>query len=454
MNKEQGLSIISAEIKNFKNISARHIDFAGKSMIIAGKNEAGKSSIIQAIMSPLDSKYVPPKPIKEGETSAEIELKIEGELNGQYVEYTLAAYFSQENQKGRIVLYDESGAKMAGGKAIIESLVGNIGFDIMDFIKKGKTDSGKPSQAGIREQIEILTQLMPMEGVTKLHNLDVEYTTKYNERTSVNKEVDFLKTKLKHDFSQEELEIYEVDKSKELTAKKDSLTQISESVEKWNNAKRAQEKNKEELEYIPTKIADYKEQIKALDVKIKESEESLKLEQERKVKIDNFFTKYPEKPSVQSLSDEIETLAEHQENRKKVLELYDIQKKSIAEQAKSEQLSDRLKAIKKEKEEVFASYPLPVKGLTFDEEGITYDGLPLHDEQINTAKLIEIGLKIGMAMNPNLRVMIIKDGSLLDKETLNKIINIADKKGYYLLIEVVDSEQEELDLRFVESEVK
>jgi hypothetical protein len=59
-----------------------------------------------------------------------------------------------------------------------------------------------------------------------------------------------------------------------------------------------------------------------------------------------------------------------------------------------------------------------------------------------------------MAMNPNLRVMIIKDGSLLDKETLNKIINIADKRGYYLLIEVVDSEQEDLELRFVESEVK
>ena len=245
-----------------------------------------------------------------------------------------------------------------------------------------------------------------------------------------------------------------MDKSEELTAKKASLTQISESVEKWNNAKRAQEKNKEDLEYIPTKIADYKEQIKILEAKIKESEESLKLEQERKVKIDNFFTKYAEKPSVQSLSDEIESLTEHQENRKKVLELYDIQKKSIAEQGKSEQLSDRLKTIKKEKEEVFASYPLPVKGLTFDEEGITYDGLPLHDEQINTAKLIEIGLKIGMAMNPNLRVMIIKDGSLLDKETLNKIINIADKRGYYLLIEVVDSEQEELDLRFVESEVK
>jgi len=454
MNKEQGLSIISAEIKNFKNISARHIDFAGKSMIIAGKNEAGKSSIIQAIMSPLDSKYIPPKPIKSGESNAEIELEIEGNLNGQFVKYTLACYFSQENQKGRIVLFDESGAKMQGGKAIIESLVGNIGFDIMAFIKKGKTDSGKPSQAGIREQIEILTQLMPIEGVTKLHELDVEYKEKYDKRTNINKEVDFLKTKLKHDFSQEELDLYEVDRSEELAAKKDSLTKISESVEKWNDANRKREDNKEKLESIPAKIDNLEEKIKAIRIEIEELNESLKFEKERKVKIDNFFAKYPEKPSVQSLSEEIEEITNHQENRKKVLELYDIQKKSIAEQEKSETITERLKAIKKEKEEVFASYPLPVKGLTFDEEGISYDGLPLHDEQINTAKLIEIGLKIGMAMNPNLRVMIIKDGSLLDKETLNKIINIADKRGYYLLIEVVDSEQEDLELRFVESEVK
>jgi chromosome segregation ATPase len=324
----------------------------------------------------------------------------------------------------------------------------------MAFIKKGKTDSGKPSQAGIREQIEILTQLMPMEGVTKLHELDMEYNEKYAERTSVNKEIDFLKAKLKHDFSQEELDVYETDRSEELAAKKASLTQISDSVEKWNDASRKREDNKQKLEEIPNVIENCKEQIKALELMIKGAEESLKFEQERKVKIDNFFTKYPTKPSVESLSEEINEISNHQENRKKVLELYDIQKKSIAEQEKSETITERLKVIKKEKEEVFASYPLPVKGLTFDEEGISYDGLPLHDEQINTAKLIEIGLKIGMAMNPNLRVMIIKDGSLLDKETLNKIINIADKRGYYLLIEVVDSEQEDLELRFVESEVK
>jgi len=55
-----------------------------------------------------------------------------------------------------------------------------------------------------------------------------------------------------------------------------------------------------------------------------------------------------------------------------------------------------------------------------------------------------------MAMNPNLRLMVIKDGSLLDKKTLEYILKICESKGYQLLIEMVDRDGGDLSIEFVE----
>jgi len=74
MNTENGLKIISAEITNFKNITHREINFEGRSAIIIGPNEAGKSSLIQAICSGVDSKMMPAEPLKKGEDRGSVEI--------------------------------------------------------------------------------------------------------------------------------------------------------------------------------------------------------------------------------------------------------------------------------------------------------------------------------------------------------------------------------------------
>jgi len=41
-------------------------------------------------------------------------------------------------------------------------------------------------------------------------------------------------------------------------------------------------------------------------------------------------------------------------------------------------------------------------------------------------------------MNPNLKCIFIKDGSLFDKETFGKVLKFIEMKGYQLFIEMVD----------------
>lgn len=453
MNLEkQGLRIISAEIKNFKKIAYKQIDFNGRSVIIAGKNKAGKSSLIQALQSPMDSKYIPLEPIKTGEDRAEIEIEIGGTIDGEVVRYKIATYFSPEDKKGRVVLFDQDGSKIEGGKKIIESIVGNIGFDIFDFIEKGRTSTGRVSEAGVREQIEILSSLMPMEGREKLHKLDREKDTVYKERTAVNNEITNLKEVTKLTLSPDEVDKY----SKPIEEKviEEKLSKISENVEKWN------ERKKKHNEFLTSK-AEIPGEIESLEIKIKEIQEQIQFKKDQLEyinselpKYESFFTKHPEKPSVESIAQELKDAREHN----KIYEsIEDIKKKKEVLKSKeidSESKTQRLKDIQEEKKNVFTEYPLPVEGLEFDETNITFGGLPLNSEQISTSELITIGAKIGMAMNPTLRLMIIRDGSLLDEDSLKYCLKICEEKDYQLFIEVVDSEHSEVEVKFTESEVE
>jgi hypothetical protein len=54
--------------------------------------------------------------------------------------------------------------------------------------------------------------------------------------------------------------------------------------------------------------------------------------------------------------------------------------------------------------------------ISFDDDGILYNGLPL--AQCSDGEKLMVSMGISMALNPTLRVLRIKDGSLLDKTNL------------------------------------
>ena len=85
---------------------------------------------------------------------------------------------------------------------------------------------------------------------------------------------------------------------------------------------------------------------------------------------------------------------------------------------------------------------MPINNLSFSEDGVLFDGLPFTEEQLSHAKLIEIGIQIQMSLNPALRIMRVKDGSLLDSETMKSIKNLAKENDYQLFIEKVNDNNE------------
>jgi DNA repair exonuclease SbcCD ATPase subunit len=437
----EGLRLIKAEITNFKNISHKEVRFEGKSALVIGKNGAGKSSLIQAIMSPVNSKVIPDKPIKEGEERASVELQIGGNLRGEDVKYNVSMYFSPENQRGRVVVTNPEGDNITKSKSSITDLMGDISFDIMDFINLGYTRDGKPSKPGIREQIEILKKLMPKEAIETLFKLDRDKKELYDTRTEKNREMEYYRSMLEgNQLSQEEIELY----SKPLDA-----APVQEKLRNLSNVVANHSEVTSKLNGFIRDEESLKNEIQELVERLQKKKDQLIVTQDNIIKGKEWLDKNP-KPDMSALTQELEKINAHNDKHKIVAELDGKKEKYELLRQETDKQTVTLKNIEEEKKKIFSSNALPVKGLEFDEEQVLFNGLPLSDKQIPTSTLIGIGCKIGMAMNPNLRLMVIRDGSLLDKKTLKYILDICEKQGYQILVEMVDQDGGDLSVEFVE----
>jgi hypothetical protein len=79
---------------------------------------------------------------------------------------------------------------------------------------------------------------------------------------------------------------------------------------------------------------------------------------------------------------------------------------------------------------------LPIEGLGVDEEGVTFKDIPFN--QLSDAEKLKVSVAIAMAKNPTLRVIHIKNGSLLDKKSMAVIESLAKDNDYQIWIERVE----------------
>jgi DNA repair exonuclease SbcCD ATPase subunit len=442
----EGLKLIRAEVKNFKSITHKVVEFNGRSAIILGKNGAGKSSLIQAITSPVNAKMIPSKPIKKGEEAASVELLLQGSVHGEEQTYNVEMHFTPRDKKGRITVTDEDGSKISDTKSMVNSIVGNIGFDILEFIDLGLTKDGKVSKPGVKEQIDILKKFLPEESRQSLIDLDHEKTQVYENRADINKDIKSNKAKMK-DAEMDPADIEKYSEKKDDAQIKEQMGQIGEAVSNYDRVKSGVESKEFAKGTLESTIS-------ALEKELKLKKEELSTI-EGEIDKGNKWLEKRERPSMEALSAELEEIDAHNKKVDEVEALKGFDKNVRELTVQAESLTTRYNAIDGEKAEIFKATPLPVKGLEFSEDEILYNGLPFNENQHPSSTIIGIGIKIAMAMNPNLKLLIIKDGSLIDKKVLNFILKLVEKKGYQVFIETVDTEGEkDLEVNFIEEEIK
>ena len=98
-------------------------------------------------------------------------------------------------------------------------------------------------------------------------------------------------------------------------------------------------------------------------------------------------------------------------------------------------LTAQLSAIADEKAAKMASVKFPIDGLSFGDDGVLFHGIPY--EQASQAEQLKIAVMMGFARNPELKVMYIRNGSLLDDESLAEIAHMAEQYNGQIWVECV-----------------
>jgi hypothetical protein len=95
-------------------------------------------------------------------------------------------------------------------------------------------------------------------------------------------------------------------------------------------------------------------------------------------------------------------------------------------------------ALDKKKSDALKNAKFPIQHLSFNDEGVLYKDIPF--AQCSSAERLQVSLAIAMAMNPKIKVIRIKDGSLLDAEHMKLIEKMAHEKDFQIWIEVTSND--------------
>ena len=94
-----------------------------------------------------------------------------------------------------------------------------------------------------------------------------------------------------------------------------------------------------------------------------------------------------------------------------------------------------MEAREEHKRAAIAAAKFPVEGLSLGEEEVLIDGLPF--DQAHTSKKIRTSMAIAMAANPEVRVIRIVNGSMLDSKSMKIVAEMAGAGDYQVWIERV-----------------
>ena len=107
--------------------------------------------------------------------------------------------------------------------------------------------------------------------------------------------------------------------------------------------------------------------------------------------------------------------------------------------AKQTEVNQKIDAVQQTIKDTIKKANLPVDNAEFDTElWLLVDGVPFN--QKSSAEQLKIATELATFANPELKVVYIKDWSLLDAKSKEYLTKLAEEKDYQILMEVVGTD--------------
>jgi len=402
------MKIVNLIISNILKIRAIHIQPTSPVIEIKGENAAGKSSILDAILIAFKGKKSAPiEPVKRGAKKGTIRLELDGELAAGIPPFTITSKVT--NDKIETIIEPAELLKGETPRSFLDKLLGHISFDPLEFMNQ---DSAKQR-----------TTLAELVGID-LTAYDQKEKAVYDERTIKGRELKTVQAKVKDLTCYPEIQATEEVKFAELS------TKLSEAM--TNN--QAIERRRLDNERVLERGKKVKAEIEQLQSRILELQDGLanlrKAYQEEKAKLSLL-----EPIDIDDINIEIQSI--EQTNVKiRANRLFNTEQAALeAIQATYDKLDTKITGIRESRQKAIQASKIPVFGLTFSDDRLDYNNIPL--SQCSDGEKLMVSTGISMALNPILRVMRIKDGSLLGPKNMAILKETVKEEGFQLWIEMV-----------------
>lgn len=416
------MKIIQFTAENVKKLRAVEITPAGNLVQITGRNGSGKSSVLDSIHWALaGTREMQAQPIRQGETSAVIKL----ELGNEAVELLVTRKITEKGSTLSVESMD--GARFPAPQAMIDKILGALAFDPLAFVRL------KP-----KEQFDALRELVNVD--IDFEKFDGMQRGDFERRAALNK--DAKNTRAQLDTMPAP--------AGEVPAKIDTEALVDQIAEAGNhNADiERQEFNRKTLqgraETLATFAASRRVEAQSLRQKAADLDATADQEDRDSFKILSELAALAPVPAPVDSAALRKQLAEADaSNRKTEAEQARHDRRAVLAkqldhlEAEAEKLMLRMESRERQKNEAIAAAEMPVPGIGFGEAAVLLNGLPF--EQASSAEQLRASAAIAMAANPKLRVLRIKDGSLLDENGLKLLEELAAKNDYQIWIERVDA---------------
>jgi hypothetical protein len=325
----------------------------------------------------------------------------------------------------RLAVTAKDGAKYSSPQALLDSLVAGLSFDPLAFSRM------KPG-----EQRELLSKLVGLDTSA----IDAERARAYEQRTIENREVKRLDAELAGAPQHEGAPDAEVS----VAALAEELRAAEEHQRKVAEADRAVEKLESQLQQarthadaMRTRIAELKAEIAKLEERLQHGEKEV-LPQLRsqltgkRAAAETLRNASPDTSAIRAKLASAEAVnAQVRANRRRA----ELEAKRVEVAARSEALTKRIEELDAAKRAAIAGAAYPLPGLSVDDQGVLLNGVPF--EQGSSAEQLRASVAIGLALNPTLRVLLVRDGSLLDSESMRLLAEMAAAADAQVWVEVV-----------------
>ena len=383
---------------------------------VRGRNEQGKSSLIDSIVAALRGrKGAVERPIRDGAHGAEVEIDF-----GDLTVFKTWTPDAAGDGKAKLRVTARDGVELRRPQGVLDALVGEFA-DPVEFLRM------KPE-----DQVRTVLRVVGIE--EDLDRLEASVQVAFNARRDLRRDLDRAsKTveSLAADGPPEQAAVEPPERTVEelvddLRAARDHAALLQSALARRNSC-----------ETEGRRLAGRKEVLLG---ELQKIEEQIEAERAAYRAADAEARDLGEAPDPGPIEEQIRRHEAADEARiaRRALDEKRAERDGLRKEFQAAEAA--VESAREELREFLAGAPFPVDGMGYDPEkrALLMKGVPI--SQASQAERIEVASAVAMSGEPSIRIVFIRDASLLDSEHLARVDEMSKARGFQCIAEIVDED--------------